>query len=174
MIVVSFCKPIKTLCMNDFSGINLSIRISSIGNDDAEFDSSESSITIGNELFTETYLFNTKGLHAVVVSAEDGQFVKGGSFNMVDDPNASSKFIAFIRSSPRAAIVLLCIFDDASVHLTNSAIATLSSLGAESNIGFRGSFVLASQKDTLKPTWFKERYAAAGSGPVQITTQIEL
>ena len=160
--------------INVFSGINLRVRISSIGNDDDAFSSSKSSITISSELFTKTYAFDNKGLHAVVVSAEEGQFVKRGSFNMVDDVDASSKFISFITSSPRAAIVLLCTYDDASVQLTNSAKAMLSSLGAESSIGFRDSFVLASQKDTLKPTWFREGYAAAGNGPVQIATQIEL
>ena len=151
-------------------GIKLNIRISSIGKDDYKFGSSVSSI----EVNSDSYEYTIQGMNAVVLSSENGQFVKFGSFNMVDDPEASEEFISFIQSSPRAAIILLCTYDDSSVYLTEGAKQTLAQLGAQSTIGFRYSFGLVTQKDTLKPTWFREGLTVAGGGPLSITAQIEL
>ena len=113
-------------------------------------------------------------MHAVVVSSENGLILKSGSFNMVDDLKGSEKFTSFINSSPKAAIILLSTFDDSSVHLTNAANQTLAHLGAKSVIGFRDSYGLVTQKDTLKPTWFREKLAVAGKGPIRISVQVEL
>ena len=134
------------------------------------FHGSASTIAVNEAL----YAYRSKGIHAVILSSEDGKFIKEGSFNTVDDQQASSKFIAFLESSPRAAIVLLSTFDDASVYLNDAAKEKLSILGAESKIRFRDSFALVTQKDIPTPEWFVEGHATAGAGPLNISVQIEL
>ena len=115
-----------------------------------------------------------KGVTAAVLSAKNGEVVKVGHFDMVDDMQASIKFVAFIETAPFAAIVLISTYDDATVRLTNSARNVIASLGAKSSIGFRNSFALVAQKDTTKPIWFREKIKLQAKGPAQIIVTLWL
>ena len=130
------------------------------------------------------YSKKTRGFNIVVVSDRTGKAISSGVFNPFLGPGESNRIIQYIASIHNGKIVLISVYDDASVGLTEAAEKAVHSLGATTRLRlvykktlderFRGSFILLTRKGGFSPSWFVEKVANRGKGPVQVVTRVPL
>ena len=120
---------------------------------------------------------NGRGFNIVSLSGKDGKLLKSDVFDTFRTPEESRKMTQFIKEIPQNAVILVAICDDAGYNLIQEGKKALFSVGATVDASsyrdsasqkFRMSFAMVTRKSRQKPSWFSEKYAYRGKGPVKI------
>lgn len=110
-----------------------------------------------------------RGFHVAIVF--NRTVLKKGAFDTHGSTAKSAELVEFINSSPNGSVVLAATHDSAASCLTVEAKAYFIALGSAyiTSLGLRHSLALISAKGVPKPSWFAEKYASYGNGPVTIS-----
>ena len=117
---------------------------------------------------------NRRGYNLVALDGRDGHLLDRVAFDTHLDPSASVALAAWINALPEGAVVAGAARDEASMNLTDEAVAALRTLGVTSDLRGRfrwgHAFIGARGPDT----WAAPQEALDGIRPAQVSFGLPL
>ncbi len=94
---------------------------------------------------------NRRGFNVAII-AEDGTVLNTAAFDTHADPAASHALVEFLAAAPDDALIAIAVKDEASMQLTEEAVAALKAIGGTVDLRgqFRASYTLFSKKDEIQ------------------------
>jgi hypothetical protein len=116
---------------------------------------------------------NARGYNLVALDADNGKAIAIATFDTHADPDASAELAAWIDSLPPGTIVAGAVRDEASMNLTDAAVAALNTLGVTGDLRGRfrwGHAFIGSKGDS----WITPQEAVNGIRPAQVSYGLPL